>query len=541
MAYNADLLGPDHPWIERTHTFSVVDGAAETDDRSGSPTNAAAMLDVDLMSSNMEMTTTIESLAHGAGTYASVAGPAVRMSELTRTWYTALIVIDNTTPTGRLLIEKEVDDVETPLGLQPVFGTDLPALTFPLDLTLRVVDTAITVLINGTSVATRTDSSIVSGTKAGIVEYAYGASDHPRISKTCVTPLTATGPGPGGGGGGSTGNAWDGTTQPILAWAGTIDVDHLLGDNFGGNRSGVYASASVGSPALDQFQIAGVNWMVGSINGIDPTLGGNIGFAPQLRAQCDVVCIGGQMAPIPYTSDGPTAFSNKIAYWQVLCDIARTQNFDWVLLDGEPYSQPTNSWSQMTQDEAYSLGVGFGNAVAGSTGKMIIYPSSNASFPGSYNDLIQIQDGNGSLYGPPHAFPRFLDGLVSTGIDICLQDATFHFGVQYAPDAGDWHSGIQRSVLLTETAYPGIRGSCQEWPDNDERNGASSSNPSPGFFAPAQFEGMMLAALQTCHGPIMLYNHYLSTESAVYDVSAVWNDSPGWLQAVNAAVSAAGP
>ena len=57
-----------------------------------------------------------------------------------------------------------------------------------------------------------------------------------------------------------------------------------------------------------------------------------------------------------------------------------------------------------------------------SVGKLIVYPSSNASFPGSYNDLIVAQAGCPDFYANSR-FPDFLQGLIDGGVDVTLADA----------------------------------------------------------------------------------------------------------------------
>ena len=59
---------------------------------------------------------------------------------------------------------------------------------------------------------------------------------------------------------------------------------------------------------------------------------------------------------------------------------------------------------------------------------------------------------------------------------------SFHFGVQYAGDQGDWATGVAHSARSTHQVFPSLHGSVMIWPDNGERNGGGSA----GYFtAPA--------------------------------------------------------
>ena len=96
-----------------------------------------------------------------------------------------------------------------------------------------------------------------------------------------------------------------------------------------------------------------------------------------------------------------------------------------------------------------------------SVGKLIIYPSSNARFPGSYNDLIGTRPKASTGTTATHV-PVFLQGLIDGGVDITFVDASFHFGVQYSGDQGDWATGVAHSAALTQAVYPTMHGSSDD-------------------------------------------------------------------------------
>ena len=86
-------------------------------------------------------------------------------------------------------------------------------------------------------------------------------------------------------------------------------------------------------------------------------------------------------------------------------------------------------------------------------------------------------------------------------------DASFHFGVQYSGDQGDWSTGVAHSAALTHQAFPTMHASVMIWPDNDERNGGGTN----GFFSAPQVQNMVTAGLPEVDGPFIVYEHQLAT------------------------------
>ena len=158
-------------------------------------------------------------------------------------------------------------------------------------------------------------------------------------------------------------------------------------------------------------------------------------------------------------------------------------------IDAEPYGFSDVHWEGSDHATFYNQGRLLAPTIK-SVGKLIVYPSSNASFPGSYNDLVRAQLGYPGTYDNSR-FPDFLEGLIDGGVDITLSDAAFHFGVQYSGDQGNWATGAAHSRALTQQVYPSMHGSIMIWPDNDERNGGGSA----GYFTAPQIQYMITAAL----------------------------------------------
>jgi len=182
-------------------------------------------------------------------------------------------------------------------------------------------------------------------------------------------------------------------------------------------------------------------------------------------------------------------------------------------MDAEPYAGHAYGWGT-TGDftNVYNQARLLAPTIK-SVGKLIIYPSSDASFPGSYNDLIGFQASGQHYYGGNNTFPSFLQGLVDGGVDITLLDASFHFGVQYSGDGGDWGTGIAHSVALTKSVYPTMHASAMIWPDNEERNGGGTA----GFFGAGEVYNMVADGLPAADGPFVIYHHLLATGIACAD------------------------
>ena len=196
-------------------------------------------------------------------------------------------------------------------------------------------------------------------------------------------------------------------------------------------------------------------------------------------------------------------------------------------MDAEPYGYADEHWQGSDHANFYNQGRALAPTIK-SVGKLVIYPSSNASFTGSYFDLIVTQAGRPHFYDNSR-FPDFLRGMIDGGVDITLADASFDYGVQYAGDRGDWAVGVAHSVNLTHQVFPSMHASVMIWPDNDERNGGGSA----GYFEAGAVQHMVTASLPNVDGPFIVYQHELGMGTQ----TARWN---AYLDAIDAGVRALG-
>ena len=147
-------------------------------------------------------------------------------------------------------------------------------------------------------------------------------------------------------------------------------------------------------------------------------------------------------------------------------------------MDAESYGNGHDVWRSGDFTNVYNQARLLAPTIK-SVGSLVIYPSSDASFPGSDGDLIAFQAEGIHFYGGDNTWPSFLHGLVDGGVDITITDPSFHYGVQYAGDQGDWGTGIAHSVALTKAVFPTIRGSAMIWPTTTKRMGAAPPATSP--------------------------------------------------------------
>jgi len=204
---------------------------------------------------------------------------------------------------------------------------------------------------------------------------------------------------------------------------------------------------------------------------------------------------------------------------EVVADAAKRAGANGLAFDAEPYGYPDTEWDGNSPTdrstmltEAKSLA-----PIINGVGNLLIYPSSNASFPGSYNDVIRAQNGDENTYAN-NLFPDFITGLLSGGVDVTLTDASFAFGPQRAGDT--WATGIAKSVELATARFPGIHASAMLWPDNDEGHGP---------FLPAEMQTAFAAATRLSTGPTFLYQHSLAAGSN----GRAWR---AWLSAIQSAL-----
>ena len=284
--------------------------------------------------------------------------------------------------------------------------------------------------------------------------------------------------------------------QAVLAWLGSVDLDRL---------------GEAGIASLVRNGVGGAVVMLGACT-TNPIPAWQITEWKWVSSQADLYVGCYISAPTPAATSGAQA--DQKAALQVVATAAKSANAKGFALDVEPYGGTDSAWNNIAGLKAYAQSlvpvIGFG--------QIQIYPSSNASWPGSYNDLIRAQNGEPGTYAA-NKFGDFIDGLLAGGARVNLTDASFHWGPQLRGDT--WQTGVQRSVALAKQRFPSpnFTASVMNWPDNDEGHGA---------FSPAETQYAFDMATKNSTGPVFLYQHTLAA------LSGTW---PQWLAAINAAVT----
>jgi hypothetical protein len=304
--------------------------------------------------------------------------------------------------------------------------------------------------------------------------------------------------------------ASSGARQPVLAWLGIVGMNNMLGNMAGGITFDTLRSHSFDGSVIStgHLEASYPQWLISEFTSVK---------------SYGQLYVGTNIAdPLPANANEWATFQTN---FKTLAAAAKTAGADGMAMDAEPYGFSDVHWEGSDHATFYNQGRLLAPTIK-SVGKLIVYPSSNASFPGSYNDLVRAQLGYPGTYDNSR-FPDFLEGLVDGGVDITLSDAAFHFGVQYSGDQGNWATGAAHSRALTQQVYPSMHGSIMIWPDNDERNGGGSA----GYFTAPQIQYMITAALPQVDGPFIIYEHQLATGTEVTN----WH---AWLDAIDNAVRA---
>ena len=222
------------------------------------------------------------------------------------------------------------------------------------------------------------------------------------------------------------------------------------------------------------------------------------------------------------------AWSNVEGELQWLAAQAKSANANGLALDLEDYYNGGSMWSTSypgnTRDEATTRAKMRARArqiapILKSVGPLIVYPSSTASFPNSYNDIVHEAAGNGGDIYDHNLFSDFLGGLLDAGVNVTVTDGVFAAGIQ-APGR-TWDTGIAESVSRITQVFPTVHASAMLWPDNNE----SRYEP----FSPSDMAAAFDAATRRSTGPVILYEHSLAFGGLGYD----W---PATLAAIKAAL-----
>jgi hypothetical protein len=309
--------------------------------------------------------------------------------------------------------------------------------------------------------------------------------------------------------------------QPVLAWIGGHELDLLA-----------HAQAPSGV-TLDRLQSSGVNGVVASTGLLDG--------ARQPSSTIDLwrsvrnrgmelylsTMIASPSAPFADLFDD-SAWNSVTSRLQALAADARSGNANGLALDLENYGVSESMWSVAypgngrAADETRAKMRARAQQIAptlASAGPLLIYPSSIASFPGSYNDVVATAAGNGTNVYADNMFPDFLRGLLDGGVQVTLIDGVFASGPQ-APGR-TWQSGTEESVSLATRAFPGLRASIMVWPDN----------PGVGTYSASEMRTAVDAGTRFSSGPVIIYEQTLAFGGLNYDWFAT-------LDAIKAATGA---
>ena len=206
-----------------------------------------------------------------------------------------------------------------------------------------------------------------------------------------------------------------------------------------------------------------------------------------------------------------------------LANAAKAAGANGMAIDAEPYGFNDEHWQGSDHAGHVQPGPALAPTIK-SVGKLIVYPSSNASFPGSYNDLIVAQAGRPGFYANSR-FPDFLRGLIDGGVDMTLVDASFHFGVQYAGDQGDWSTGVAHSAGAHPSGVPEPAGVGHDL----ARQQRTQRWRQRRLLQRPQVQNMIQEGLPEVDGPFIVYQHNMATGT----ITGTWNT---YLDAIDTAV-----
>jgi hypothetical protein len=190
----------------------------------------------------------------------------------------------------------------------------------------------------------------------------------------------------------------------------------------------------------------------------------------------DEVYVGMYLAAYPFpmsNAEVDTLVNNFIS----LLRVAAQNGASGASADCEVYEAPDQGlWSQMPRAVAERYGTMIGKAIR-SVGwtKLLLYPSSEASFPGSYNDLANEANGRTGTYAN-NKFQYFVKKVMDEGVEVTHTDAVFHWGPQVS--GYDWSTGAAETAKRCKAFDPRLKGNIMFWPDNTE---AAHFRPTEGY------------------------------------------------------------
>lgn len=327
-----------------------------------------------------------------------------------------------------------------------------------------------------------------------------------------------------------------GTRQPVIIWAGAEEFDALqVGRTFRGTRP------LVSVPDLAASGVGGLTCISRWFQNGGPEVWEPADWLATVKA--GLMVFPGSYCIIQADAPQPFAPLDDDAGWARIGNIlgataakAKASSCAGMALDLENYDgAPTNFWDAKTSNvanerakmraRAQVLG-----AIYKTVGPVIVYTSSNAAAPGSYQDLVTALNGRTGVYAKS-LFPDFIAGLIAGGAVPVYQDSVFDSGVQMP--GRTWETGIAESVRLAQATTPGVLAAGMLWPDNDESHGT---------FTPSEFRTALEVATRISTGPVVVYEHQLVIDQAtdpavVTDRCRAWVGPNGYLAQIKAVMS----
>jgi len=281
--------------------------------------------------------------------------------------------------------------------------------------------------------------------------------------------------------------------QPILFWVSSNELNQL--------------NSGDGPQNLDSLQQAGIGGYAVITGRIEGFGGGQI---PDWMVSqwSSVTSRGQQIYPGVYASSPTSPFADLFddGQWAAvraglshLAGRASQAGAAGLSLDLENYGVSAAMWSvsypgnthdaNTTRAKMFQRGQEIAPIFA-SVGNVIIYTSSIAAAPGSYQDAVATYAGSGQNVYADNMFPDFLRGLLAGGARVTVIDSVFTAGIQL-PNRS-WDAAIGESVGLMEGLFPGVDASIMVWPEN----GSSSAE-------------VIALASRLSTGPVVIYEQHL--------------------------------
>lgn len=304
------------------------------------------------------------------------------------------------------------------------------------------------------------------------------------------SPVTGGGAGAVGGGGG--GGGIGGAANEVWIWVDVEEFNRLSGGSGGFSFADLKAKGVSGISLSNNTDVRSISaapgWLIGEMQSAR-AVGLKISYGPYCA----------RIAP-PNTAGERAAWLNGWSIIKADCDSVPT---DAANADMEPYTGLDTAWNGSDHAAYVTMGADWAAIMAGL--QVILYPSSNFSWPGSNNDEIRIQNGGPGSYATSRA-PDLLDGYFGAGGSAHLLDASFHLGKQNNIPA-TMADAIARLVSLTHSRFATSTSGPMFWPDNRER----SPGPPGSFFSPGEVQGMIVDSIANSSGPTMIYQQNLTT------------------------------